>query len=484
MKTKAVRMYGKEDLRLEEFELPAIKEDEILAHIISDSVCMSTYKAAEQGTAHKRVPDDIAEKPVIVGHEFCGEIVEVGKDVTIEQLKQEGYQAFYIAIGCQGGRLPGIANETAEGTDYAVHFLEEALSNPNQKYDGHVVVIGGGNVAIDCARTAHRFHPDSVSMYCLESRETMPASKLEIQEAEEEDVRIEAGWGPKEIQVNDDGHVISITLKRCLSTIDPETGAFSPKYDEEDTIQVPADRIIFAIGQAIEWGDLLKGTGVTFARGNYPVADKFTYQTEDPAIFVGGDVFTGPKFVINAIGAGHEAAESLIRFVSDNHVSQTIGRDRRYFKALDTENITVDSYDEAGRQEPPCEHLADAGYSFADPRKILSEEQVITEASRCLSCGMTIVDENKCIGCGLCTTRCEFDAIHLKRDHPEMTDYRMAEKKITGLLSYAAPRAVKILLHKGSKEAREMAAKRRAYVQDPARPHTGNAVDVEKMMED
>ncbi|MBQ2510145.1 MAG: FAD-dependent oxidoreductase, partial [Erysipelotrichaceae bacterium] len=191
----------------------------------------------------------------------CG--VEVGKDITIQQLKDHGYQAFYIAIGCQGGRLPGVPNETVEGTDIAVNFLKEALSDPNQKYEGDVVVVGGGNVAIDCARTAHRFYPDSVSMFCLESKETMPASRQEIAEAEEEDVKINAGWGPKEVLVNEKGHVNGIVFKRCLSTIDPETGAFSPKYDENDTMTVKADRIIFAIGQSIVWGDLLKDTGVT-----------------------------------------------------------------------------------------------------------------------------------------------------------------------------------------------------------------------------
>jgi len=247
-------------------------------------------------------------------------------------------------------------------------------------------------------------------------------------------------------------------------------------------VTVKADTVIFAIGQSIEWGGLLEGTGVTFSRGNYPAADGFTYQTEDPSIFVGGDVFTGPKFVINAIGAGHEAAESLIRFVSEYNVPQTIGRDRRFFKPLDTDNISVDSYDTAGRQEPPCAHLADAGHSFEDPRGVFTEEQVKIEASRCLSCGATIVDENKCIGCGLCTTRCEFDAIHLKRDHPEMTDYRRAEDKITGLLSYAAPRAVKIVLNSGSKEAKEMAKKRKEFKKDPNKPHTGNAVNVEDLM--
>ena len=441
---------------------------------------MMTY-----GIPTYKLQKDVIEAEIDIIRELGAEIrcgVEVGKDVTIQELKEQGYQAFYIAIGCQGGRLPGVANETAEGTDIAVRFLKEALSNPDQKMDGNVVVVGGGNVAIDCARTAHRFHPDSVSMFCLESRETMPASKQEIAEAEEEDVVIRAGWGPKEVLVDDKGHVNGIVFKKCLSTIDPETGAFSPKYDENETITVPADRVIFAIGQAIEWGNLLDGSGVTFSRGSYPAADAFTYQTEDPCIFVGGDVFTGPKFVIDAIGQGHEAAESLARFVSEYHVPQTIGRDRRFFKPLDTDNITVPSYDHAGRQEPDVEKIADPGHSFADPRKVFTEEQVKCEASRCLSCGLNIVDENRCIGCGLCTTRCEFDAIHLKRDHPEMTDYRRAEDKITGLISYAIPRAVKIVLNSGSPEAKEMAAKRKAYKQDPSKPHTGNAVDINEMM--
>ncbi|MBR2809578.1 MAG: FAD-dependent oxidoreductase, partial [Erysipelotrichaceae bacterium] len=289
------------------------------------------------------------------------------------------------------------------------------------------------------------------------------------------------GWGPKEVLVDDKGQVCGVIFMRCLSTVD-ENGKFAPKYDENDTITVKADKVVFAIGQSIEWGKLLEGTKVTLSRGNYPLADKFTYQTEDESIFVGGDVFTGPKFVINAIAQGHEAAESLMRYVSEFNVPQTVGRDRRFFKALDVDNITVPSYDHAGRQEPEVEKIEDPGHSFADPRKILTEDQVRTECSRCLSCGVTIVDENRCIGCGICTTRCEFDAIHLKRDHPEMSDYRRAEDKVTGLISYAIPRAVKIVLNSGSKEAREMAKKRKAYKQDPNKPHTGNAVDIEELM--
>ena len=416
----------------------------------------------------------------------CG--VEVGKDITIQQLKEQGYEAFYIAIGCQGGRRPGVANDEAKGTEIAVEFLQHALEDQEQKMNGDVVVVGGGNVAIDCARTAHRLSAKSVSMFCLESRETMPASNIEIQEAEEEDVKINAGWGPKEVLVDEKGHVKGIIFKRCLRTIDPETKKFSPAYDENDTMEVKADRIIFAIGQAINWGKLLEGTKVTFWRSNYPVADAFTYQTQDPDIFVGGDVFTGPKFVIDAIGEGHEAAESLARHVSKNCVPQELGRDRRFFKELNKTDISIGSYDKAGREEPAYDPKIDYKNSFKDARKVFTEEQVKIETSRCLSCGASIVDPNKCIGCGLCTTRCEFDAIHLVRDHPKASTMRFAEDKVGGLAGYALPRMFKILFNSGSAEAKMMAKKRREYLKATKEfrkqnPHTGNSVDIKSLME-
>ena len=195
------------------------------------------------------------------------------------------------------------------------------------------------------------------------------------------------------------------------------------------------------------------GTSVTL-KNNYPVADSFTYQTSDPDIFVGGDVFTGPRFVIDAIAQGHEAAESLHRRVRpDAHM--TIGRDRRYYIELDKADVKYPSYDECGRQEPADKTLETCG--------TLTEEQVKCETSRCLSCGASYVDPNKCIGCGICTTRCEFDAIHLVRDHPKHSTMRVAEKKVGGLLSYATKRAFKIIGHSGSKEARELKKQRKAY---------------------
>lgn len=387
--------------------------------------------------------------------------VEVGKDITIPQLKEQGFKAFYIAIGCQGGRRPGVANDTADGCEIAVEYLCDSFDKREQ-FTGNVVVVGGGNVAIDCARNAHRLGAQSVKMFCLETREDMPASRDEIREAEEENISVNTSWGPKEVKVNENGEVCGIVFKKCLRTIDPETKKFSPVYDENETVEVIADKIVFAIGQAVEWGNLLEGTQVTLRGGNYPVADQFTYQTADPDVFVGGDVFTGPRFVIDAIAQGHEAAESLHRRVRPQ-AHMTIGRDRRYYATLDKEDVTYPSYDNTPRQVEEDDKTIDCKNSFRDAHGTLTEEQVKAETNRCLSCGASYVDPHKCIGCGLCTTRCEFDAIHIVRDHPKCTTMRVAEKKVGGLLSYSAKRAFKIIMHSGSKEARQLAKKRKAF---------------------
>ena len=373
-----------------------------------------------------------------LGVEFrCG--VEVGKDVTIAQLREQGFLAFYIAIGCQGGRYPGVAGDHAEGTTIAVKFLHDALEDENQHMEGNVVVVGGGNVAVDCARTASRFGASKVSMVCLESRETMPASKDEVAETLAESIGICNGWGPKELKTDENGHVTAVVFKKCLRTIDPETKRFSPVYDENETMELAADHVVFAIGQAIEWGNLLDGSKVEFWRGNYPVADALTYQTAEPDIFVGGDVYHGPKFVIDAIEEGKCAAESLHRYVHMG-ASMIIGRNRRDFNMLDKDNIKLEGYDTAKRQVAAVDESIDQLHSFRDPHLTLTEEQVKVETARCLGCGASWVDPNKCIGCGVCTTKCVFDAIHLKRDHPECSKMMKAEDKIKGITSMAFKR--------------------------------------------
>ncbi len=368
----------------------------------------------------------------------CG--VEVGKDVTLDELRSQGYKAFYIAIGCQGGRKANIPGEDAEGVMTAVDFLRTVGGDESYPVRGKAVVVGGGNVAIDVARTAVRCSAESVKMFCLEPRDKMPASEEEIEDAAADGVTLDCGWGPKEVRV-ENGKVTGVVFKKCVSVWDAE-GRFNPAYDENDTMTVDCDRVFLSIGQSIIWGDLLKGSRVKLGRGQGAEADKLTYQTAQPDIFVGGDVYTGPKFAIDAIAAGKEAAVSLHRFVQPN-TSLTIGRNRRDFIELDKTNALIDiNYDTAPRQKPGYNEALRR--TFRDGSETFTEEQVRAETARCLSCGASVVDPNKCIGCGLCTTKCGFDAIHLHRERPECSTMIKAEDKMKAILPYMVKRQFRI----------------------------------------
>ena len=396
------------------------------------------------GIPSYKLEKDVIAAEIDVMREMGVEIrtgVEVGKDVTLKELREQGYKAFYIAIGCSAGRRPGVPGDDAEGTTTAIDYLREANTGKTS-YTGRVVVVGGGNVAIDAARVSARSGAGEVHMLCLESEAEMPAADDEVREANEDGVKIQNGWGPKEV-LTENGKVTGIIFKKCTSVKNAE-GRFAPTYDENETIRIDCDRVIFAVGQRSVWGNLLEGENVTF-NGPAIVADKLTYQTGQPDIFVGGDVYTGPKFAIDAIAAGHYAAESLHRYVHNGHM--TIGRNRWEFNELDKSNISVESYDNSSRQIEGVDETV-SSKSFRDAHLTLTEEQVRKETARCLGCGATIVDENKCIGCGVCTTKCEFDAITLRRDHPECSKMVKAEDKFKHILPYQLKRAVKIVTNK------------------------------------
>lgn len=398
-----------------------------------------------------KLEKDVVEAEIDVMRQMGVEIkcgIEVGKDITLEELRKQGYKAFYLAIGCQGGRKANIQGEDAEGVMTAVDFLRTVGDNQNYPVEGRTVVVGGGNVAIDVARTASRCGASEVSMFCLEGREIMPASEEEITEAQEEGITLNCGWGPKEI-LTENGKVKGIVFKKCLSVFD-ENKRFAPKFDEAVTMTVPCERVFLSIGQSIVWGNLLEGSKVELGRGNGAVADKVTYQTAEPDIFVGGDVYTGPKFAIDAIAAGKEGAISIHRFVQP-HSSLTIGRNRRQFIELDKSNIQIEEYDNSSRQIPGMRKDIDAHKSFRDAKEAFTEEQLKKETARCLGCGASVVDENKCIGCGVCTTKCEFDAIHLYREHPECSTMHKSEDKMKVILPYAFKREMKIRFGKKEK---------------------------------
>ena len=374
--------------------------------------------------------------------------IDVGSDVTIQQLRDEGYKAFYIAIGARGGRMAGVPGEDAKGVMSGIEFLNKVNKDEeHMKLSGKTVVIGGGNVAMDVARTALRAGSDDVSMYCLESRDEMPAAKDEIEEALEENISINNGWGPKEI-ITENGRVKAVVLKKCTSVFNAEK-RFAPVYDENDTITIECDNVLLSIGQQIIWGNLLAGTKVELNKNGTAKADPVTYQTAEPDIFVGGDVYTGPRFAIDAIAAGKEGCVSIHRFVHKGH-SLTLARDLRHFIELDKNNLDIEEYDNAKRQRPGRKS-GDAASTYRDLREIFTEEQLKTEASRCLGCGATVVDPNKCIGCGLCTTKCEFDAIHLSRDLPDASRMTKSEDKLKKILPYMIKREIKIKFFKDKK---------------------------------
>lgn len=360
-----------------------------------------------------RLEKDVVEAEIDILKEMGVEFrcnVEVGKDVTIAQLREQGFVGFYVAIGAQGGRKINVPGEDAQGVASGIQFMQDVNLGKDIRLRGKTVVIGGGNVAIDVARTAARVGAEEVNMFCLEARDIMPAALDEVEEAEKEDIIVNNSWGPKEILMKD-GKVTGVVFKKCVSVFDEEH-RFNPQYDEEDTKTIECENVLLSIGQSIVYGELLAGTKVEFNKNGTIKADELTYQTAEEDIFAGGDVYTGPKFAIDAIAAGKEAAISLHRFVQPGQ-TLTLGRDRRIYRALDKSNvmIPIDSFDTCNRQVPG--YNAEKAKTFGDTRVTFTEGQVKKETARCLKCGATKVDTYMCIGCGLCTTKCEFDAIKL-----------------------------------------------------------------------
>lgn len=390
-----------------------------------------------------RLEKDVVEAEIDVlralGVEFrCG--VEVGKDITIAQLREEGYKGFYVAVGLQYGGALSVPGGDAENVISGIDFIRGVHLRDEKTLKGRVVVVGGGNIAADVARTAVRCGAESVSLYCLEGYEEMPMGEEDRSECEREGIAIYAGWGPKEVQT-ENGKAANIAFVKCLSVKD-ESGRFAPVYDENTVQMAPCGTVLYCIGQKAEWKTLLAGTQVEFNPNGTAKADPVTYQTAEPDIFVGGDAYTGQKFAIDAIAAGKQGAISLHRYVQG--ATLTIGRDRRQFIELDKKNalIAVDSYDNTPRQR--------IGYNdalrktFRDERVAFTAEQVKAETARCLGCGASIVDPNKCIGCGVCTTKCAFDAIHLHRERPECSTMYACEDKMKAILPYMIKRNIRI----------------------------------------
>ena len=334
--------------------------------------------------------------------------VEVGKDVTLDELREQGFKAFYLAIGASKGTKVGCPGDDLEGVFTGIDFLREINLGGKPAIGKNVAVIGGGNVAIDVARAAVRLGAKTTVVY-RRSRDEMPAADDEIEEAIEEGVKFKFLASPAEISGEGKAETLKVEIMELNAQKKPVgTGKF-------ETIAVSA--VISAIGQKI---DMCGMEGFKANANGTLIVDMPSYQTSQPDVFAGGDLVTGPKFAIDAIAAGKEGAVSIHRYVHPGQ-SQVIGRDRRDYKAMNTATagISVEGFDNTPRQKAAGGSAKEAKKTFKDLRGVLTEEQMKKETARCLGCGAAVVDESLCVGCGICTTKCKFDAIHLEK----VTDY-------------------------------------------------------------
>ena len=339
--------------------------------------------------------------------------VEVGKDVSLPQLRAEGYKAFYLGIGASRGTKLGVPGEELAGVFTGIDFLRDVNLEKPVSIGKRVAVVGGGNVAIDVARTALRLGAEDVTIVYRRSRDEMPAAADEIAEAEEEGVRFMYLAAP--VEVLGSGKVSGMKVEVMeLGEADAKGRRKPVGTGKFETLEL--DAVISAIGQKIDLGGISAGTGIQLSSKGAVMVDQLSYQTGEPDVFAGGDVVTGPKFAIDAIAAGKEASISIHRYVHPGQ-TQHLGRDHRDYKPLDAKTVAVSigSFDTAPRQKAACGSAEEARRTFKDLRGDLTEEQIKKEVKRCLGCGCAVIDEDLCVGCGICTTKCKFDAIRLEK---------------------------------------------------------------------
>ncbi|MCU0595510.1 MAG: FAD-dependent oxidoreductase, partial [Desulfobacterota bacterium] len=350
------------------------------------------------GIPEYRLPRNIIETEVQVIRDMGVEIrtgVTFGKDVTLDGLKKDGYKAVFLATGLHVSRKLNVPGEEMPGVLRGVEFLRDAALGKPLSLPKKVIVIGGGNVAIDVALTALRKGAEDVTLVCLEKREEMPAWKYEIEEALEEGVTIVNSWGPKRF-VEKAGKVAGIEFKRCTSVFD-EKGAFNPAYDEKDLTVLQAEGVIIAIGQA---GDLsfAQSEKVAVTKRGGLEADPVTLQTPLGWVFAGGDALYGPKSVVEAVACGKDAAESIHRFINGRDLKADRSQDWSYEKPDFTG--TAKEQRLSMRKISPSERKG----NFKEIALGFSEEEVRKEAQRCLKCGI-------CSECYQCVTACLAGAV-------------------------------------------------------------------------
>lgn len=378
------------------------------------------------GVPAYRLPRQLIENEVAViealGVEIrCG--VAVGRDISFAELRKD-FAAVIIAVGAKSSRGLGLPGEDGPGVIGGVDLLRAVSLGERIDVGSEIVVIGGGNVAYDVARSVVRqiafdtarvaarlSETSRVNLVSLEEAEEMPADTIEIVEGDEEGVERSNGWGPIEIVRDEQGKVTGVKFRRCLRVYDDEH-KFSPIYDENNTRIVPCDTVLLAVGQAPKLTFLEDGgQDVERMRGDWLKVDPVTLQTTANGVFVAGDLAHGTRLLIDAVASGKSAARSVYHFLTGKQLTSEIIKTHlvldRYRRELGYESIRrveVPTIEPAERLLHP-DKIVEIGYD---------REQAMREASRCLDCGVTpVFDGNRCVLCGGCADVCPTECLKL-----------------------------------------------------------------------
>jgi formate dehydrogenase beta subunit len=355
------------------------------------------------GIPNYRLPEKRLDKDIRSilqwGVNFKGQCT-VGKDITLANLKKD-YDAIFIAGGANASiRIP-LKGHEKKGVLWGWDFLRDVKLKKPPKTKGDVIVVGGGNVAVDVALTAKRLGAKGVHLFCLEKREEMPAHEWEIARAEEEGVVIHNSWGPK--KVLGDRAVTGLSLVRCTSVFD-SAGSFNPTYDEKTTFKMEARTVMLAIGQTAEL-EYLAGEGNIRRKGGRIEVEEKTLATGEKGVFAGGDVATGPGSIINAIAHGRKAASAMDQFLGGNgDIEEVLARPEKRI-SLPPFALEVEP-----RSPMPLLKAAKRVAGFRQVELGLTEEQIAAETARCLQCDArrfeVILNTEYCKECGYCAEVC------------------------------------------------------------------------------
>lgn len=378
------------------------------------------------GVPAYRLPRDLIQKEVEViealGVEIkCG--IQIGKDISFADLRKD-HAAVIVAVGAKSSRGIGLKGEDGPGVIGGVDLLRAVSLGEGVEVGNEVVVVGGGNVAydvarsvvrqiaFDTARTAARLAGTTrVHLVSLEEAEEMPADTIEIVEGDEEGIERSNGWGPTEVVRDDNGRVTGVAFRKCLQVYDDEH-KFSPIYDDNETRVIPCDTVLLAVGQAPKLTFLDDGgTDIERMRGDWLKVDLNTLETTGKGVFVAGDLAHGTRLLIDAVASGKAAARSVYHYLTGKRLESEIVQTHvvldRYRRELGYESIRrveVPTIEPAERLEHP-EKIVEIGFN---------REQAMREASRCLDCGVTpVFDGMRCVLCGGCADVCPTECLKL-----------------------------------------------------------------------